>query len=141
MLYHTRRKIDIHIHNFKKIECIDDNIQDIFSVHIQNERVIQCVQLTYPLHNWQLFHFFLTDICQFYIFCASIRLILFVLSTNNLCAGENSHDSEMFHSHLDESCITVLHSLLVIVYKSDTVYNQCICVCVCVCVCVWYRVE
>ena len=70
-----------------------------------------------------------------FFFCASIRLILFVLSTNNPCAGENSHNSEMFHSHLDESCITVLHSLLVIVYKSDTVYNQCICVCVCVCVC------
>ena len=70
-----------------------------------------------------------------YFFCASIRLILFVLSTNNPCAGENSHGSEMFHSHLDESCITVLHSLLVIVYKSDTVCYQCNCVCVCVCVC------
>ena len=64
-----------------------------------------------------------------------------MLSTNNPCAGENSHGSEMFHSHLDESCITVLHSLLVIVYKSDTVYNQCICVCVCVCDTGWSSVS
>ena len=104
---------------------------------------------SFNIFNWPilctidiiLIFFFSQIFVNFIFFCASIRLILFVLSTNNPCAGENSHGSEMFHSHLDESCITVLHSLLVIVYKSDTVYNQCICVCVCVCDTGWSSVS
>ena len=118
------------------IECIHHNTQNIWCLHTKREsHSIYLIDLSFA--QLTQFSFFFSQIfVNFIFFCASIRLILFVLSTNNPCAGENSHDSEMFHSHLDESCITVLHSLLVIVYKSDTVNNQCICVCVCVCVCV-----